>query len=180
MPIEFKKKSAKSAPAATSAADDDTPPFALKDADESTPAPEPAEAEPTKPAKKATKKVTKKAAAKGSPELSSALDTLSKIEHVQPKATIIVKHGTGAETTEEEPVGGVIVKAEPMANVGLSVGATVNLGNFNNAKFSVSLFMPSKIDPESLDATFKAVNDWVEAKAQLLHSELAGDEVDGD
>lgn len=148
-----KSKTLKSAPQVDN--DDDTPPFPMADA------------KPGKPAKKP---------AKSSPELDSALKHISKIEHVQPKATITKKHSTGVETAEEEPVGPVVAKTHPMANVGLSVGATVNLGNFNNAKFSVSLFMPSELDKESLDSTFEFINEWVEAKATALHAELSEEE----
>ena len=44
------------------------------------------------------------------------------------------------------------------ANVGLSIGYTRNLGDYESVKFQVSLHVPSSID--AIDETFAVIRDW--------------------
>lgn len=69
------------------------------------------------------------------------------------------------ETTEV--VDEVIVDG-PMANVGVKVGTTENLGDFQSRRVDVSLYMPSKTDKKSLDKTFKKCFKWCIKKLDYI------------
>ena len=71
-----------------------------------------------------------------------------------------------AEVVEE------FIVDKPMANVGLKVGLTANLGDYESLRVDVSLFMPSETDKKSLDKTFKKVDKWVEKKMQKIKKEM--------
>jgi len=65
-----------------------------------------------------------------------------------------------------------VVVDKPMANVGLKVGMTKNIGEFESVRFDVSLYMPSDTDKESLDRTFKRCDKWCEKKMKKILKEL--------
>jgi hypothetical protein len=57
----------------------------------------------------------------------------------------------------------------PVANVGFSAAYTHNLGNYENLKVTVSLYLPVPINPAAvdeavLDAAFDRVQAWVDKK----------------
>ncbi len=74
--------------------------------------------------------------------------------------------------TETEEVVDEIVVDKPMANVGLKVGMTKNMGDFNSLRVDVSLFLPSELDTKSLDKTFKRADKWCEKKMKKIMKEL--------
>jgi len=74
--------------------------------------------------------------------------------------------------TETEEVVDEIVVDKPMANVGLKVGMTKNMGDFNSLRVDVSLFLPSELDKKSLDRTFKRADKWCEKKMKNIQKEL--------
>lgn len=156
----------------TTETDDDTPPFA-----DAQPAQDSAKV--VKAKKVATKKASKKKVAPDSDAnaevIASPAAGSAKVEQVQPTATVTKQHQTKVIETSTEPVGPVILKTEPMANVGLSVATTKNLGNYESVKYSVSLFMPSAVDEASLNTTFATISSWVDAKMGTIAAELAGD-----
>ena len=61
---------------------------------------------------------------------------------------------------------------EPMANVGLKIGVTRNIGEYESVRVDVSLFMPSKTDEKSLKKTFKRVEKWCEKRIAKVDKEL--------
>lgn len=71
------------------------------------------------------------------------------------------------ETTEE---AGSMITDTALANVGVSLGATVNIGDFNNIKISVSLHVPCEIG--DVDETFVSVQEWCQEKMSQLHDEV--------
>lgn len=80
------------------------------------------------------------------------------------KVEKIAKDGS-VESTEEIPLGEVVVSDDiPMANVGVKLGKTINLGDFESLRVDVSLFMPSETDNKSLNKTFKKALKWCDGK----------------
>ena len=71
---------------------------------------------------------------------------------------------TNGTETETEEVMAETVYDQPTCNVGFTAGCTRNMGNYNNVKVSVSLFMPCY--PAEVEETFEFVNDWVDGKMQ--------------
>lgn len=69
----------------------------------------------------------------------------------------------GNQTEELEVVDEVIVD-KPMANVGVKLGKTMNLGDFESLRVDVSLYMPSDTDKKSLNKTFKRCLKWCDNK----------------
>ena len=86
---------------------------------------------------------------------------MNNIEIKNIKGVITMTTKDGAETTTEVPVQEMLV-SEPMANVGYSTQFTKNLGNYESAKISVSLHLPTTIP--DLEKSYAFVKDWVDAK----------------
>ena len=74
------------------------------------------------------------------------------------KVEILNKDDTVAST--EETLLGEILVDKPMANVGVKLGKTMNLGDYNSLRVDVSLFMPSETDKKTLNKTFKKCLKW--------------------
>ena len=85
------------------------------------------------------------------------------IEKKQVIATITMTDEDGNEEESFEMVDEVIVDKQ-MANVGVKVGTTKNMGDYNSLRVDVSLFMPSDTDKKSLNKTFKKCFKWVDDK----------------
>ncbi len=75
------------------------------------------------------------------------------------------------EDTEEIVLGEMVVSDDkPMANVGVKLGTTKNLGDYNSLRVDVSLFMPAKTDKKSLNKTFKKCFKWCDNKLDEIVS----------
>jgi hypothetical protein len=77
-----------------------------------------------------------------------------------------------AETTTEEEVvtpSGLIAKAGD-ATVGISLGATRNLGDYNSAKGQVTLTMPC--NTTEINDTYDFVLEWVDSKLEAIVNKL--------
>jgi hypothetical protein len=92
-----------------------------------------------------------------------------------PPVTIINKQIVGrvdkldkngeVKDTEEIKLGEMVVSDDvPMANVGVKLGKTKNLGDYESLRVDVSLFMPSETDKKSLNKTFKKCLTWCDNK----------------
>lgn len=80
------------------------------------------------------------------------------------KVEKLAKNGV-VEDTEEIVLGEMVVSDDvPMANVGVKLGKTMNLGDFESLRVDVSLFMPSETDKKSLNKTFKKCLTWCDNK----------------
>jgi len=77
------------------------------------------------------------------------------------KVVVVDENGNEQETTE---VVDEIIVDKPMANVGVKLGTTKNLGDYNSLRVDVSLFMPSDTDKKSLNKTFKRCFKWCDDK----------------
>lgn len=88
---------------------------------------------------------------------------------VEGKVEIDFPDGTSKQETEiiEE-----VIVDKPMANVGLKVGMTKNLENYESLRVDISLFIPSELDDESLNAAFKRCDEWCEEKMGKVMEEL--------
>lgn len=78
------------------------------------------------------------------------------------KVTVTGPMGTVEEETIK--VGEVVAIGGDTAEVSYELGYTMNLGNYQSARFHVGLKMPSNIDHESLDKNYEFVKDWVDTK----------------
>ena len=81
------------------------------------------------------------------------------------KGVISVKHADGSETITEIPVKEQVI-TKPMANVGYSAQITKSMGNYESAKVSVSLHLPTDISDLEVNYTF--ATQWVDGKMNEL------------
>lgn len=93
------------------------------------------------------------------------------------QAEVKTQHPDGSVVEEKIPVAGDIPQAEgiidePSANVGVSVGLTKNLGNYESLKVTVSLYVPCKPEEEEIEATYEAVKGWVDGKISDINAEV--------
>jgi len=59
----------------------------------------------------------------------------------------------------------------PTVNVGISLGLTVNIGNYENVKAQVSLHVPCS--HEEIEDTYEFAKTWVDDKIEELQSEIS-------
>lgn len=94
--------------------------------------------------------------------------------------TIIKVTGNGSTSSQikgqeiketKETVGEVLVSQE-VANVGLTVAFTKNLGDYNSAKIQVSLHLPCEPEPDVINAAFEQITEWCDTKLSKLVNEL--------
>lgn len=98
-----------------------------------------------------------------------------KIEYKQPIGTIETQEkGKDLEVTEIK-VGEAIFVDKPMANVGMKVGRTINLGDYNSARIDLSLFLPCENTDEAINETFDLVETWCDLKMQGIMEEYEGE-----
>lgn len=87
-----------------------------------------------------------------------------KIEKKQPVADVTVGKKGESEKVAQIPVGDAVLIDKPMANVGMKVGKTFNLGNYESLRVDISLYLPCEPDDQSVSDTFDLVNTWVDKK----------------
>ena len=109
---------------------------------------------------KAKQKTTKKKSA-----LKPVKETTQEINM---QATIIDAEGKVTELTK--PFGEKIVVIEQMANVGLSVGETINTGNYSSMKYQVSLHVPCYA--EEMNAVYKGIKKKLAVWAKELKTDI--------
>ena len=91
-------------------------------------------------------------------------------QEVVGKMSTVTKDGNNIVIDQQETtevVDNVIVD-EPMANVGVKLGTTENMGEFQSRRVDVSIHMPSKTDKKSLDKTFKKCFKWCVKKLDYI------------
>lgn len=89
----------------------------------------------------------------------------------QPVLKVIKQYKDGSSTETEEPLP-MKTFTGPTANVGLSIGITRNLGNYESVKITVSLNMPCNPTEPDMEATFHEVHGWVDTRVELLNQEI--------
>lgn len=85
-----------------------------------------------------------------------------KKQQIVGKTELLDNKGNVIDTEEE--VLGEVTTDKPMANVGVKLGTTKNMGDYESLRVDVSLFMPSETDKKSLNKTFKKCFKWVDDK----------------
>lgn len=95
------------------------------------------------------------------------------VESKQPQGTYEVESPKG-KFEGKEPVGDPVTVSsdQPMANVGLKVGMTKNLGNYESVRVDVSCFIPCLPAEPDMDAAFSVCEAWCDAKISALLENL--------
>lgn len=96
----------------------------------------------------------------------------AKVEVKQAVATVSKLHSDGSTEETKELVGAPQQFTAPMANVGVSLGMTKNLGNYNNIKFQVSLHIPCLPTAEEIDNAYEEAKAWVDSKVEQIDQEI--------
>lgn len=78
--------------------------------------------------------------------------------------------GSTADATND--VGKPMVSSAPHATVGLSIGVTHNLGNYESVKFTVSIFLPCAVNADDIDETYNEAKGWVDTRVEALSQEI--------
>lgn len=105
---------------------------------------------------------------KPSPEQAAPVEP---IEVKQTVATITKQHKDGSSEEEKE----VLAEQQfsgPTANIGVSMGLTKNLGEYNNIKFQVSIHMPCQPDAQDIEDTYEQCKAWVDDKVNAINAEI--------
>lgn len=84
-------------------------------------------------------------------------------------ATATVENTKTKTVLETKEDLGLVIYDGPIGEITVEAGLTKNLGDYNSARFTVSLKVPSNLD--ALDKTFAYARDWVDAKLQSLITE---------
>lgn len=94
-----------------------------------------------------------------------------KITKKQPTGKVEIQKPKQAAIHTEVPMGKMVAETPDMCNVGVQLGATKKIGEFDYFKFSVTLHKPCI--EEEIDSTFAEIKAWVDAKAEeiMLESE---------
>lgn len=96
----------------------------------------------------------------------------TKVQHV-PTAQVTKAYKDGSVVEEQIPLGAPYeVEDANKANVGLALGLTKNLGNYESLKVTVSLFLPCAPVPEEIEETYAEIKGWVDAKIEDLNEEI--------
>jgi hypothetical protein len=92
-------------------------------------------------------------------------------------ATTTIKHPTGVEETKEEPVGEPQGFVGPTCNVGMKVGHTRNLGNYESLRVDITLNMPCYQDEIDLIVEFerKWLFEKMDETSNYIDQELASE-----
>lgn len=92
-----------------------------------------------------------------------------KKEQIKAKIETLDQDGEVIDT-QEEVVDEVTVD-KPMANIGVKLGTTKNLGNYESLRVDVSLFYPCEPKKKAMDKTYKKVFNWVDNKLDQIMSD---------
>jgi hypothetical protein len=82
-----------------------------------------------------------------------------------------VKMPSGAEITGEEKLG-LTLSEGPVGTVTIELSHTKNLGNYQSAKLTVGLSVPTNISVDALDKTFEYAKTWCDVKLTALIDEI--------
>lgn len=97
---------------------------------------------------------------------------LKNVEVKQAVGTVSTTHKDGSIVETKENVGGEVAYQEATANVGISVGLTRNLGNYESIKFTVSIHLPCLPTEEDIEQTYEDGKIWVDNKIDAINQEI--------
>lgn len=103
------------------------------------------------------------------------------LKSAQGKAHLSKELTGGSGKTEKEyplpnPHGQKVVPANDLATVAVSMGQTINTGNYSSAKLGVIITMPCNV--ADIDETFDFSKTWANNKMEEMVEELLGDNND--
>lgn len=81
-----------------------------------------------------------------------------------------VDHPTGASEHTPMETPGKLLSVEPMATVSVSLGQTMNTGNYNSVRIDVGVTIPCPV--KDLDATHDYALEWVDEKFGSLRDDI--------
>ena len=83
------------------------------------------------------------------------------------------------KTKETQEMVGLTLKEGPTTEIMVELGFTKNLGDYQSARFHVSLKAPSNLDTDSLDKTYEFVKGWCDNKMGAMIDEFDKDMANG-
>ena len=75
-------------------------------------------------------------------------------------------------SSDTVPMGLTPKASEPMAEVGVDLSMTVNLGDYNSAKLGVSIRLPSPV--AEIDQSYEQAKQWANDRLETLIGEVTG------
>ena len=93
---------------------------------------------------------------------------------IKAPATVTVDHVNkdGVSQSSEESIPVDVPAGRDLSKVKLSMGMTVNLGNYESARFDVGVEHPCSA--EDIDAAYKTAQAWCDSKLSDFVSEVRG------
>jgi len=100
------------------------------------------------------------------------LGVVKELSHTEANAVETKKMPHQLEEVEEYAIksGPDVIPAHELANVNVSLGLTLNLGDFNIAKVGVSVTMPTNV--KDLDASYQFAKEWAEDRIATMAGEV--------
>ena len=87
------------------------------------------------------------------------------------KATVSKKHSAGPQEQTQEEVKGLVSEGA-VSFVGVKLGRTINIGEYESVKVEVFLTHPSDISEEALDDAFEFAKGWCDDRIDGLVKEV--------
>jgi len=82
----------------------------------------------------------------------------------------VVVEATGKMPEQEQVTVSERITDAELCNVGVTLGTTINIGNYENVKVQVSLFVPCQA--VEVEEVFDVVSDWVDDKMNKKVDEI--------
>ena len=90
-----------------------------------------------------------------------------------------IKHTTADDSTETEDEEDIEIvgfpEGQPVAHVGVILSRTINLGQYESVKMSVSISVPSIADEAEIEGNYNFCKDWAETKLGEMSEEYVED-----
>lgn len=94
---------------------------------------------------------------------------VKKLEKKQGVGSVEVQY-KGEEPVETQEVVSETITDSALANVGVTMSYTKNLGNYESAKIQVALHLPCTV--EAIDQNFDTAQSWVDQKLTKILEEM--------
>jgi len=75
-----------------------------------------------------------------------------------------VEDGVVVSSNEQSEVLAEVKATKPMANVGFAIARTVNLGDYESVKVTVSIHVPSEVSEDEIEGNYEFAKGWSEMK----------------
>lgn len=92
--------------------------------------------------------------------------------HATADATLTKEFPDGSSTEEKIPYEHPAVLNETPVLIGVTVGVTRNLGNYESLRVSLSLTLPCKQDSQDIEDTYASAKGWVDDKINAINEEI--------